>query len=277
MVRKLLSSFLLICMCITPSFALASAADSNVSSELDLVRTAVTNFYDSINNKDSELYLQSIANSEEPANQYNAANLKNEELLISYNIINIEKVNDYKYVANVAKTQNGVEFPVTPYDVILQDGKWKFDPSNIVFYDKKDLYADRIHNGDVISENENYAVSKIETSSIDFNEAFATVNTLAAVTPLGSASYNFGNMSTDIYFSGTITVKTTPTSPNEPDDDFVAVEVYNVASSGGAFLTGKDASAKSYALTTFSGYYGYYRVSAYLYNYGGGGTFTVNW
>ncbi|MGO4109712.1 hypothetical protein [Paenibacillus sp. YAF4_2] len=278
MFKKLLASLVLLCMCIAPSFALASAADPSASSELDLVRNAVTNFYESINNKDSELYLQSIANPEEPANQYNAVNLSNEDLIINFDIIDIEKVNDSKYTVNVAKTQNGVEYPLTPYDVILQDGQWRFDPSNIVFYDKKDLYADHINeNVNVVSENENYAVSKTETNPIDYNEAFASVNTLSVFTTLGSLSYNFGNMSTDIYFSGTITVKTTPTNANNPSDDFVAVEVYNVASSGGAYLTGKTASATGSATTTFSGYYGYYKVSAYLYNYGGAGTFTINY
>ena len=159
-------------------------------------------------------------------NHFNSFSLT--ETSIDYDIVGITKINNYHYEVKVAKEINGVEYPVIPYDVVLENGQWKFDNSSIVVYpkDKLEQLFQKISDAglavnldvfysNVVSENENFIVKK-----------FGNDRNIGIMAEL---EYNFGEKSTDIWNSGTITVYTDPGENNEPDDEYnwVIVELYD--------------------------------------------------
>jgi len=268
--KKIISVFILIFVLSIPA-QLVSAQEKGAASEVSQVIQVIEDFYTSINENDSQLYLKSIAHPQSESNLYNASQLKVNNTSIEYEIIDITKINELKYEVKIQKTQNGIDYPVIPYDVILQDNVWKFDPSNIIIYPKNNKLSTTSYNGfhnNVISENENFIISK-------------NSNDVQLVIPFGSASYNFNTTSTDIYFSGTATVKATPRDNDEKNDKYnwVLIEVLEKLDTGELYAAFTETvSAFDYSYTTFTNVYGYHKVKVYNFNYPWlPGTFTVGW
>lgn len=154
-----------------------TGAKSN-SDEQQRVEQVVHDFYRSLQEKNSELYLSSIAHSQHPSTIYFANNLKyTKDTTIEYEIIQTEKINNSKYEVSISKTVDGLEYPPIPYDVILEEDGWKYDPSTITIYPKAALFQSIEENGvkiaensgfyrDVLSENENFIIKKSEKSSL---------------------------------------------------------------------------------------------------------------
>ncbi|NHN34743.1 hypothetical protein [Paenibacillus agricola] len=128
----------------------------------------VKDFFDSLNQKDSVKYLNNVAHSEEDSTKYVASNLNEEK--IEFEIIKSQKIDDLKYEVQVKKTQNGKEYPVIPYDVVLEGAKWKVDPTNIfvtpkVILEKElgisSLPLQATYAQNIVGENEQFIVKKI--------------------------------------------------------------------------------------------------------------------
>lgn len=251
----------------------ASSETAGTSSILERERAeeVVINYFDSLINKDSDLYLKSIANSESDANQYNSKLIGDYE--IDYNIVDIAKINDSKYVVKVIKNQNGIDYPVIPYDVVLEGSGWKIDPSNIIFYpkqtyleNKKFIGVTEINIPDLVSQNENFFVGKIPSSDI--------------ISPFDFLTYNFNSYSTDIYSSSVIGIETLPGSNDEPDDSYnwVQAAIYKKLDTGELVeWSSKSVSAFNKEYVTFQ-FSGYCKAKATNFNYPWlSGKFNVVW
>ncbi|MBO7745790.1 MULTISPECIES: hypothetical protein [Paenibacillus] len=272
--KKALLSTLILGFSITPSLALADPSPS--SNEVQMVKHVVNDFYKSLNNNDSQLYLQSIADSSSPANKYAAEHLEN--INVNFTIVDVKKVSTSKYEVDILKNQNGEQYPVIPYDVVLENGVWKYDPSAIVIYPKVTMKSlakanstPIIYNAPIISQNENFAVGKVDAGNSGLDSSFA---------PMSFLTYNFSNYSTDIYVPGAIRVESMPGENDYPNDtyNFVAAEIYEKDSNGDlVWLNSAILSAFDNQNYTFSGYYGYHKIWCGNYNYGTPGKYNVVW
>lgn len=154
-----------------------TGAKSNID-EQQRVEQVVHDYYRSLQEKNSELYLSSIAHSQHPSTKYFANNLKySGDNTTEYEIIRTEKINNSKYEVSISKIVDGLEYPIIPYDVILEEDGWKYDPSTITIYPKEALFQSIEENGvkiaensgffrDVLSENDNFIIKKSEKSPL---------------------------------------------------------------------------------------------------------------
>lgn len=206
------------------------------------------------------MFLKSIADPESEATQYNAAHLEDQK--ISYKILDIEKVNDFKYEVEISKIQNGIQYPVIPYDVVLENGTWKFDPSNIVISPKdvvdksvKSIRPSYVPYSNVVSENENFVVGKIlETDEIS-TKSWET--------------YTFNSYSADIYSPGSLRVESMPGTNDEKKDEynFVVANIYKKDNGENYLMDSEILNAYNNDNVTFSGYYGYHKIWCGNFNY----------
>ncbi|MNW29116.1 hypothetical protein D3C74_59620 [compost metagenome] len=256
MLKKLVFSVALLSLSFAPTLSFAS--DNSLESEVNEVEKVVANFYESLNNQDSDLYLKSIANSKSEVAKFNATHL--EDTAVKYKIVDIGKVNESKYEVDISKVEDDVEYPTIPYDVVLEDGTWKFDPSKVVIYPKDMITVEaKVSESpyrNVVSENENFSVGKITGADEISTNAFRT--------------YNFGSYSTDIYSPGSLLVESMPGRNTEDDDryNFVIAEIYRVEPNGeNVFQEGRDLDGFVDDSVRFSGYNGYHKIWCGNFNY----------
>jgi len=232
---------LLLILTLLPS-NFASAASNSL--EEQQVTQTVNNFFKSLVTQDHELYLNSIANANNPIYQDLANNLEKKD--IDYKIIGLTKVNNTKYQVEVSKKEDGKQYPVIPYDVILQDNQWKFDFSNIIIYPKELLSKEVLPASfyeNVISENDTFLVKK-------------TLN-IGNIVLFSSLDYDINKASTHIYLPGSVQINTYPGKNNESSWKFVA-ELYKVYESGNTMVQMAHLSATSNDSVSWSGVYGYH-------------------
>ncbi|AQT85587.1 hypothetical protein ERICIV_00756 [Paenibacillus larvae subsp. larvae] len=273
MVKKVFATMILICLCITPSFSLAK--ENGMGDDVKQVEQTIYNFYKSLNEKNGELYLQSIKNSESPAYQYIASHLK--DVKIDFEIIKIEKV-DSKYVVHVSTKRDGIQYPVIPYDVVFENGQWKVDTSTIVFYpkneaNKNDYALEHFSNSNkkpdannkTVNENENFVVVKKQEEQ-------------NGISTRDWRTYRFGQNSAHIYSPGALRVDTFPGPNNYPNNQYnwVIAELYKVESNGSYNVAHRTLSAFHDDWATFQ-CTGYHYITAYNMNYDQSGKFNVVW
>ncbi|MFF2018849.1 hypothetical protein [Paenibacillus sp. NPDC058177] len=237
----------LICSILVPSFASASEL-----SKEEKIQQTIQNFYSSLNEANKNEYLNLIADSNSPENQYAAENLKPSQ--ITYNVIKLEKVSELKYIAYILIEDNGTSYPLFPYDIILENGQWKVNTDSFTVA-SKELLKNR-PSGNIFSENDYFIVRKNEYTEANDNSQLAKNSIVAA----GALSYSFGQVSTDIYTNGSVTLYAYP-SGYIPG---FSAEAYSKA---GQFPVLVEQTFVDYSQTRsvkFSGLYGYhfYRVDA---------------
>lgn len=183
---------------------------------------------------------------------------------IGYRIIEVNKINTKKYEVLIDQIVSGIEYPRIPYDVVLEDGEWKFDNTSVVIYPKevlraktmleKDRLLDYFNQQELVSENEGYYVVKTEKSN--------------KLSLLGSLSYSFNQQSTDIYSSGSLDIYTYPGSNDEDDDEnnYLYAELFDEDPSNSVFVDSDFLDAFTADSTSFS-CNGYHSVKVKNYNY----------
>lgn len=170
----------LLILVIIAALTLTGAKSSNASNNMELpekqlVERTVHNYYRSIYERDSNLYLSSVANADSPAQQYFASQL--DGIKIDYEIVKAEKINSTKYQVYVANlTHDNKLLPVIPYDVVLEDGQWRLDRSTISIIPKEEIQkmvdAGKVIPKDspfydkVVSENEHFIIKKAPNGAL---------------------------------------------------------------------------------------------------------------
>ncbi|GIP34417.1 hypothetical protein [Paenibacillus sp. J2TS4] len=231
------------------------------------VEQVVHNYFRSLIEKDGNLYLASVANSISPDKQYFAKNLTNTDSNTEYEIVKIEKINNLNFEVHVSKTLDGEEYPIIPYDVVLENGEWKVDNSRIIIY-PKDVLTREFNNlgiylekdspfyDNVVSENESFLIKKISKHNEIGVQDFLT--------------YNYGTPSVPIYSPNALGVESIPGSNDQPDNElnWVIAELYVVKDNDErVFYTSKTLDAFEKEYTVFSYIYGYHAVNVYNFNY----------
>ncbi|MCS7464957.1 hypothetical protein N0M98_33280 [Paenibacillus doosanensis] len=247
----------------------AGANEQNISESIQPIKLeveqTVKDFFDSLNKKDSAKYLNNVAHSQDDSTKYVSSHLK--EGNIEIDIIKTQKINDSEYEVQVKKTENGKEYPVIPYDVVLEGDKWKVDPTNIVVTPKEILEKQAAELGtslassqianmqNIVGENENFIVRKTSKSE-------------DTVSPMSFLTYNFGERSVDIYSPGALGVETIPGNNDHPIDslNWTIASLYEKNGSQYTEMQFKSLSPTSTDYATFS-VSGYYAVSARNFNY----------
>lgn len=263
MFKKMVTSIAVLCLCIAPSAAFAQTTTE--ASQAAAVEAVVNNLFTSLNTQDGALYLDSISTADRASYQYVAANL--EPTNIEYEIVSTEEISDTKYEVTVQKTENGVEYPEIPYDVIEQNDAWKVDVSNIRILSKDIATAVDAENPTVVSQNENFIIQK-GTAPNDNN----------GITPRSYLTYLIGQESTDIYSPGVLGVETLPGDNGylTASDNFLVINVYRVDAGGDSLLYNPSASGSATAYKTFA-VSGYHKVYVYNMNHPNAGKYNVQW
>jgi hypothetical protein len=265
------------------AFPVLTQAKSISSDEKIKVEQNVSDYFKSINEHNSEKFLNSVADHDSLAKKSIAAKLKDDSP-IDFTIEKTVKINDSKYEVYISHTKGGKKYPVIPYDVILQNGQWKFDTSSIYIYPKDvlaksfkeaqqsgysvDLAKDSKFYQDVVSENENFLVKKSTTNS----------KTTDNVSIQSSLSYNFDNWSTDIWSSSGYTVFIYPNDNGRPNDgkNWVLAELNTPNSDGNQYVASQSVSAYTSSSVDWSSYSGdYHHIRVGNFNYAQTGTFNV--
>ncbi|MFF2018850.1 hypothetical protein [Paenibacillus sp. NPDC058177] len=231
----------LICSILVPSFASASEL-----SKEEKIQQTIQNFYSSLNEANKNEYLNLIADSNSPENQYAAENLKPSQ--ITYNVIKLEKVSELKYIADILVEDNGTSYPLFPYDIILENGQWKVNTDSFTVA-SKELLKNR-PSGNIFSENDYFIVRKNEYTEANDNAQLAKNSIVAA----GTLSYSFGKLSTDIYTNGSVTLYAYPSGYL---DGFTAL-AYSKNGQFPSLVRQEFVDYSQRKSVTFSGLYGYH-------------------
>ncbi|WP_339267039.1 hypothetical protein [Paenibacillus sp. FSL R5-0470] len=203
-------SFLTLSLLILISLISPSSTFAATKSPEEQISRTIENFYTSLNTQDKELYLTVIANSSKPEFIYAADHLVPTQ--INYTIINLEKIAETKYIANILVEKNGTSYPLFPYEVQLeQDGLWKINTNSFLVTPK--VNSEGISSDAIFSENDSFIVQRNDNNSEE----------LAA---RGTLSYSFNEYSTHIWLAGSGTVYVFP-SPSDVD---VVITIYGVSS-----------------------------------------------
>lgn len=266
-----ISAVFLLAFVLLPGFV--SAASSNLSEEEKVIQT-VNNYFKSLKEQNSTLYLQSVADNDSASTKSFAANMKEKNL--DYSILKTQKINELRYQVDVKKTVNGVEYPVIPYDVVLKDSQWKLDNSSIYVYPKDTVekmvqkikeagyQTDNFYSTftkNVVSENDQFYIVKRPTSDLGIQ---------------GQLTYNFNQNSTDIYANGTFKVFSDPVPNGEdPNKNFVVAELYDEATEDHYLMTTEILNPDVKDSVDFSPQYNYRSVTVYNFNFLTPGKFTV--
>lgn len=252
MFKRLASMFTLFCLFLAPLPALAQ--DHNIN-EIKLVEQTVTNFFNSLNEKNGNLFLQTVIDAESEANQDYASNLQ--DISIDFRIIKTEKINDSKFEVSVLKNQNGIQFPIIPYEIVLEDGKWRFDDTSITIYPKKtirELSVLKSISKHAVSENENYIVTKTENNTRSW----------------GRLEYYYGETSVDIYSNGRLFVESKPGYNDKPVDQYNWVQADLLRKMNGELVVVDSRALSAWGDNAFYFYCeGYHRVKVANFNYPG--------
>lgn len=227
----------------------------------------VHNYFRSLIEKDKDLFLSSVANSTSPDKKFFAKTLSDTDSNTEYEIVKVEKINNNHFEVHVSKTIDGKEYPIIPYDVILENGEWKVDNSRILIYPKDVLTREFKNLGiylekdspfysNVVSENEIFLVKKISNHTEVGVQDYLT--------------YNYGTPSVPIYSPSALRVESFPGPNDEPEDDlnWVIAELFVVKDNDDrVFYTSKTLDAFEEDSTVFSNIYGYHAVNVYNFNY----------
>lgn len=264
--KKIMFCFLVICVSL-PSVVFAETKKDSPTAAVEQV---VHNFFKSLNEKDSELYLESVANPQSAVSRYLSQNM--EDATIQYTIEKTDRVNDSQYEVYVSKIVNGIQYPVIPYDIVLESDEWRLDSSTVVVYDTivvekfkaetNNLYTIQ---DEVVSANENFIVAK-RPRTPEF-------------TTFDWRTYLFGNYSADIYSNGLVTIESFPDGNGEPNDSYnwLLTEIFT-RSAGELIFHSQDTSLSGYEDDSTTFYlYGYHTYRVRDYNFGGTGKYNVVW